>query len=453
MKILISGASGLLGRTLLRELQITGHDVYALVRNPEKISELDPTKVFRWQTNAVSSSDILADKDIVIHLAGEGVADKPWTTERKKQLRDSRINTTALLVEAMKLTPLDRRPKIFISASATGIYGDSANTPLDETSPSGTDFLASLCVDWEHPTQSLSSYNVRVINMRLGLILSKEGGFLSKMAPVVLGTGNQWLSWIHITDVVKFVETAIDDSRFEGPFNLVSPNPLTNRELTKIYSKKMGFPLTLTAPKFALKLVLGEMSSALLASQKILPKRLTELNFKFGFSNFENAIADIYQNDNFLDNYHNADQFVPLEREKIFPFFSRAENLEALTPPWLNFKITKKSTEFVGKDILIDYKLKIHGIPIKWKTLISDWQPDKYFVDDQLKGPYTKWHHRHLFDSVPGGTLLRDEVTFQVPGSIFGKLFLLNWIRKDVQTIFSYRKQKIAELQKAGKLG
>ncbi len=451
MKILVSGASGLLGRNLLRELQIAGHDVYALVRNPEKISELDPAKVFQWKAHAISLSDVLANKDVVIHLAGEGIADKPWTQERKKQLQDSRILTTSHLVEATKLTPPEQRPKLFISASAIGIYGDGGDSTLDESSPDGTDFLAELCSAWEKPTKSLISYDVRVINMRLGLILSKEGGFLSKMAPVILGTGKQWSSWIHIADVTKFIKTSLLDSRYQGAFNLVSPNPLTNKELTKIYSKKMGYPITIKAPVLALKLALGEMSSAVLASQRVAPKNLLNLNYSFEFTDFSKALDDIYQNDGFLDNYHSVNQFVPFSREKIFPFFSRAENLEIITPPWLNFKITKKSTEFVGKDILIDYKLKIHGIPIKWKTLISEWQPDQYFVDEQLKGPYIKWHHRHLFDVVPGGTLLRDEVTFRVPGSILGKIFLLPWIKKDIQTIFSYRKNKIVELQNQGK--
>lgn len=451
MKILVSGASGLLGRTLLRDLQIAGHDVYALVRNPEKISELDPSKVFKWQANVASQSDIIAQKDVVIHLAGEGIADQPWTKERKKQLQDSRILTTSHLVEATKLTPPEQRPRLFISASAIGIYGDGGDTLLDESSPNGTDFLADLCSAWEKPTKSLLSYDVRVVTMRLGLILSKEGGFLSKMAPVILGNGKQWTSWVHISDVTKFVKTCLEDNRFQGPFNLVSPNPLTNSELTKIYAKKMGYPLTIKAPEFALKLALGEMSSALLTSQKVAPKNLLSLNYSFEFSDFSKALDDIYQNDGFLDNFHIVNQFVPLSREKIFPFFSRAENLEVITPPWLNFKITKKSTEFVEKNILIDYKLKIHGIPIKWRTQISEWKPDQFFVDDQLKGPYTKWHHRHLFDVVPGGTLLRDEVTFRVPGSILGKIFLLPWIRKDVQTIFSFRKSKIIELQKQGK--
>ncbi len=452
MKILVTGASGLLGKALITELQINGHEVFALVRNPSKISELDRKNIYKWDESQLPPTESLRGKDAVINLVGEGIADKLWTEKRKRKLRDSRLVNTSNLTNAIKsLSPTDR-PKTLISASAIGIYGHSQEKMFDEAWPTGTGFLAELCAEWEAAANLDSSLNIRVVNMRLGIILSKNGGFLSKMAPVILGSGQQWTSWVHISDVVRFVQEALVNPNFQGPYNITSSSPVKNTDLTQIYAKKMGFPFVARVPKTLLKLVLGEMSTAILSSQRVLPNRLLRTGFKFQYNQFNEAIDDIYGNDNFLDNYHTVNQFIAATKEKVFHFFSLAENLELITPPWLNFKITKKSADEITENILIDYKLKIHGVPVKWRTKISSWRPDDQFVDDQLKGPYTKWHHVHLFYKVAGGTLIRDEVTFRVPGSFIGKLFLTALIRKDVNTIFSYRQKVINDLQQSGKL-
>ncbi len=448
MKILITAASGLVGKALVTELQIQGHEVFALVRNPQKVVGLNPNNVYLWDKDTSLTTNAISGKDVVINLAGEGIADKPWTTKRKKQLRSSRLDTTRNLVKSITSIPESHRPKVFISASAIGIYGEDAGKIFDESWPAGKGFLAELCTEWEETTKIEEHYNVRVVNMRLGIILSKNGGFLRKMAPVILGNGNQWISWVHISDVVRFVNEAISNPSFKGPYNLTSPEPIKNSDLTRVYSKKMGFPFVMRTPEKILKLVLGEMASVVIASQRVLANRLLRTGFNFEFNSFQGALDNIYGNDNFLDNYHNADQFIPLPKDKVFHFFSLAENLEQITPPWLNFKITHKSADKIAENILIDYKLKIHGIPVKWRTRISKWQPDELFVDEQLKGPYTKWYHVHSFHDVAGGTLIRDDVTFRVPGSIIGKWLLTPFIRKDVEAIFSYRQKIIGQLHK-----
>ena len=166
--------------------------------------------------------------------------------------------------------------------------------------------------------------------------------------------------------------------------------------------------------------------------------------FKFKYVQLDDALKNLLGSASLTQHLFTTKQFVPSGRKDVFSFFSKAENLEVLTPTWLNFHIQKKSTPEIEKGTLIDYQLKIHGVPVKWRTEIREWNPDSSFVDFQLKGPYNKWHHLHTFEDVPGGTLICDEVTFKIPGWIFGNL-LLPLIRKDVGEIFKYRQTKIKD--------
>ena len=165
----------------------------------------------------------------------------------------------------------------------------------------------------------------------------------------------------------------------------------------------------------------------------------------------EKALEDLLGPVKFTDNFLLSRQFIPLPRETVFSFFSKAENLEILTPPWLKFKIMNQSTPEIRKGTLINYKLRVHGAPVRWRTLIGEWKPNESFVDTQLKGPYKKWYHVHRFEDVPGGTLITDDVTYEIPGWIFGKL-ILPWIKRDVSTIFAYRQEMIQKLVAKGQL-
>ena len=258
------------------------------------------------------------------------------------------------------------------------------------------------------------------------------------------------MSWIHIEDLIQFVLHAIDTSELSGVYNLVSPRPVTNREFTKALAKQRSFPFILRIPAICLKVMLGEMSEVLLANQNILPTRTIASGFRFRFEKIQDALSDLLNGETYLDNRYSNKQFIPVARHAVFSFFGKAENLEILTPPWLGFHIEKKSTPSIQEGSLIEYKLKIHGIPVRWKTLISKWEPESVFIDDQLRGPYSKWHHVHRFESVPGGTLISDEVTFRPPGAILGKALLLPFIRKDVNSIFKFRQNKIKALCLSG---
>lgn len=451
MRVLVTGATGLVGRHLIHSLQLEGHDVLALARSPDGLPELPAEKIFKWSDSEVPSREALEGVDVIVHLAGENVAGKRWTQERKRALRRSRVDGSANLLRAIAAVPPEKRPKTLIAASAVGFYGSSLEA-VDESAPSGSDFLGRLCKDWEAAASESENLGLRLVTMRIGLVLSNQGGFLSKSGPFIFGSGRQWMSWIHIDDLIGFIKLAAQSDQVRGSYNLTAPEPVTNGEFARIYGRTLGFPFVVRIPAVLPRLVLGEMADAVLASQRVLPKRTLSSGFQFRFATLEPALADLFETRSFLDNRFSARQFVPVSCDEVFPFFSKAENLETLTPPWLNFRIEKKSTPEISEGSIIDYRLRIHGLPVRWRTLISRWSPKSLFVDEQIRGPYKKWHHVHRFDPVPGGTLISDDVTFRVPGSLPGKIFLLPFIEKDVRTIFRYRQGKIRRLCAEGSL-
>lgn len=445
MKILVTGATGLIGKSLIYRLLIEGHEVRALARSPEKVTELPKGNVYSWSDDKVPEKESLVGCEAIIHLAGEGIADQRWTRARKQRLCDSRVEGTKNLISGLKLLRPDELPRVLISASAIGYYG-SSSAVKDEDSAVGTGFLAKLCDNWEKESAEAEKLGIQTVILRTGLVLAHEGGLLSKAAPIILGSGKQWMSWIHIEDLIRFIIYALQNRDLKGPYNLTAPNPVTNKAFTKAIAKIRGFPFVVKAPTAALKMVLGELTETVLANQNIESKKVIASGFDFCFKDLLGALDDLVGKRSILDNQFVVRQFIPLNPKQVFSFFSRAENLEILTPPWLHFHISKNSSPEIKRGSLIEYKLRIHGFPVRWKTLISEWSHESFFVDEQLKGPYNKWHHLHEFEAVAGGTLISDRVTYRVPGSLVGKLLLLPFIRRDVSNIFKYRTKKIREL-------
>lgn len=444
MKILVTGATGLIGRDLIYRMLINGHEVKALARSPEKLIELPRKNVIKWHHDQIPPLSFLAGHDAVVHLAGEGIADQYWTKNRKLELWNSRVLGTKNLVTALSSLPPTEKPKVFISSSAIGFY-QSIHEAQDEESHSSNGFLSELCAEWEKSAKEAETKGIRTVILRTGLVLSKKGGILSKAGLLMLGTGKQWMSWIHIEDIIHFILYAIENQKLNGHYNLTAPYPITHEEFTQSVAKTIGFPITLPVPASVLKIALGEMSSMILANQKVLPTKTLASGFKFKFEKIEDAIKDLIEGASILDHYFSVRQFIPRGKSEVFSFFGKAENLEILTPPWLNFHIQKKSTEKIEKGSLIDYQLKIRRVPFKWKTLISQWSPENSFTDEQLKGPYQKWHHEHTFEEVLGGTLISDNITFRLPGWFFGKM-LLPFVKKDINQIFEYRQEKIKSI-------
>lgn len=297
-KILITGATGLVGRKLIPYLQALGHSVAILSR---KKTSLPGVKVFLWDVYKQEiDKDCLSGIDTIIHLAGEGIADKKWTDERKKQIIDSRVLSGQLLYKTIIETK--SAIKTFLSASAVGFYGDRGEEILTEESDSGTGFLSDCCEKWEAAADQGLALGIRVVKIRIGLILSKEDGALAAMEKPIkffvgapLGTGKQWMPWIHISDIVNIFTKAAEDEEMSGAYNACAPYPVTNKFLTKAIAKKLSRPVwPFNVPTFALKALLGEMSILPLMSNNTMSQKLLDTGYKFAFVNLNDALEDIY---------------------------------------------------------------------------------------------------------------------------------------------------------------
>lgn len=288
MKILVTGSTGLVGTALVSALAREGHTVCRLVR-PQSAVAAGTREGFdvAWNPATGELGGAAVGADAVVNLAGAPIAEGRWTAERKKLLRSSRIETTSALVKA--LAKMSARPRVLVSASAIGYYGDRGDELLTEESKAGGDFLAGIAREWEAEARKAEVLGIRVVLARIGIVLAKEGGALAKMmlpfkfgAGGRLGNGRQWMSWVMLADVVGILWFAIENGAVRGAMNVVAPQPARNAEFTKTLAKAMRRPALFPAPAFALRLALGEMVDALLlSSQHVVPKELEKLNYRF----------------------------------------------------------------------------------------------------------------------------------------------------------------------------
>jgi hypothetical protein len=292
MRILISGASGLIGRALTERLRSAGDTVLALVRRQPEASKGE----IEWDPDVwVLDSARLLGLDAVVHLAGKPIASR-WTEDSKKAIRDSRVRGTRMLAEVVSQLPT--RPKVFISASAVGFYGSRGDEVLDETSARGQGFLADVCCQWEEAVAAARDAGIRTVQLRTGLVLSRKGGMLARVlqafklgAGGVVGTGRQWMSWISLVDATAAIQHAIGTAELSGPVNLTAPQPVAHAEFTRTLGKVLGRPTLVPLPAFAVKLLFGEMGDELLLTgQKALPRKLLASGFHFAHPDLESAL-------------------------------------------------------------------------------------------------------------------------------------------------------------------
>lgn len=299
MRALVTGATGFIGRRLLAKLQ----QPTVLTRNAAKATkqlEKVGAKIVQWEPQAGPPPAAAFDGiDCVFHLAGDPVASSRWTAKKKARIRDSRIIATRNLVAALRALPA--RPKTLISASAVGYYGSRGDEELDERSPPGRDFLAEVCIGWEKEAVAARELGVRVVPIRTGIVLGEKGGALAKMLTPFylglgspLGSGNQFMPWVHIDDLVELMLFATREANFNGPLDGVAPHPVTNLEFTKTLGRVIGRPTFMPAvPPIALKLLVGGFAEVLLASQRVLPRAALAAGFAFRFSELEPALRDV----------------------------------------------------------------------------------------------------------------------------------------------------------------
>lgn len=305
MKVFITGGTGLVGSRLVSRLKQRQHEVVLLSRRAgvarEKfgttatVVEGDPMQAGAWMDSA-------ANCDAVIHLAGENVFGKRWSEDFKKLLVDSRVKSTNNVVQALARNPksADGTAKVLVNASAIGYYGPHGDEELDENSPPGTDFLAKLCVEWEQAAQAATAQGIRVAMVRVGVVLDKSGGALGKMllpfkmgmgGPV--GSGKQWMSWIHNDDMAGLFALPLDNPAASGPINGVAPQPVTNKDFGKALGRALGRPSFMPTPAFGLRLMLGEVANVVTSGQRVLPRKAQQLGYQFQFAGIDGALADV----------------------------------------------------------------------------------------------------------------------------------------------------------------
>ena len=301
MRVLITGGTGLIGRPLSAALVADGHDVTVLTRDPQKVKDMPAgVKLAAWDGQSAHGWGELADgAGAIINLAGENLSGGRWTKEMKQKIRQSRTRAGKAVMEAIAAAAV--KPKVLVQSSAVGYYGTATgDKPLTETDAAGNDFLAKVCFDWEHSTAGASRLGVRRPVLRTGVVLANEGGAFPKLllpfkffAGGPLGSGKQWLPWIHIEDEVRAIQFALTNEAADGPINLAAPNPVTNSEIAKKLGEILGRPSFLPAPGFALQTVLGEMSVLVLEGQRAVPGKLQALGFQFKYPTIEPALRQL----------------------------------------------------------------------------------------------------------------------------------------------------------------
>jgi uncharacterized protein (TIGR01777 family) len=296
MRTLVTGATGLIGRALLGRLE----SAVVLTREPDRAKRnLPKVEAHAWSPEAAPPpADALDGVDVIFNLAGEPVAEGRWTADKKRRIRDSRLLGTRNLVAG--LAALEKRPRVLVSASAVGYYGDRGDEELAETSEAGPGFLAEVCAAWEHEARAAEALGIRVVCVRMGIVLAQAGGALARMLPAFrlgaggkLGDGRQWMSWIHLDDVAGILLHASQDARIQGAINAVGPRPVTNADFTRALGKAVHRPAFLTVPKIALRLTFGEMGQILTDSQRVLPQVAEQTGYAFQHADLDGALKAV----------------------------------------------------------------------------------------------------------------------------------------------------------------
>ncbi|NUN05186.1 MAG: TIGR01777 family protein [Bdellovibrio sp.] len=449
MNVLITGATGLIGKELGKILADKGHNIIVVSRNAKRAAMTlpFPCKVIEGDLlREPLEKDALKSVDAVINLMGEPVVGTRWSEAQKKKIYDSRVVGTRNLIAS-----LPAQLKAFISGSAIGFYGDCKDKVCAENQTPGSDFLARVTTDWEAEAKKAPG---RIAIIRTGIVLSAHGGALEQMlfpfkAGVggALGNGKQWMSWISIQDIANLFVFALENEQVQGPLNGAAPHPVTNMQFSKALAKSLDRNLGLPVPVLAIKALYGEAAQTITSSVRTSAQYVESLGFKFEHPYLPEYLHHLCAPWRAREEIFYSEQFIPVAPEKLFTFFKDPYNLEQITPPTLSFHIKKVSAKEIQQGTLIDYVLKIRGVPAKWKTEIGEWNPPFKFVDRQLSGPYSLWHHTHEFRPFCGGTLMTDRVRYKLPMGFLGWITAGAFVKSEVTQIFKYRREVISALK------
>jgi uncharacterized protein len=472
MHVLIIGATGFIGRALVPRLRRDGHAVVAWVRSEVRARSLLGAEVDLVPAAGGESAlaAALGRADAVVNLAGEPLIGKRWTAARRRELEESRVGVTRDLVRAMAAASPRRR--VLVSGSAVGWYGDRGDERLSEASSPGTDYLAELCREWEAAAREAEASGVRVVLLRTGVVLGRNGGALAQMLPPFklgaggpIGNGRQYLSWIHLHDLVSAIASMIVDDRYRGPVNGVAPQEATSRTFATALGRALHRPAIVPTPVFVLRAMFGEAATVMLASQRVEPAVLNANGFTFSFPDLDAALADIVGGAPIVigpaasgrppgdapspappsagpaskARYElRATTIVAAPLDETFAFFSRAENLGLITPAAMQFALTSPAPPS-AEGATMEYRMRVGGATIAWRSRIAAWEPDRRFVDVQEVGPYRVWWHEHAFRADGSRTVMDDRVLYAPPFGLLGALANRLFVAPALTRIFRYR--------------
>jgi len=468
MVVLITGATGNVGRALARVLRREGAQVVAAVRDVELArNALGPEIELVELHDASAMREAVERADAIVNLAGAPIAERRWSKRQKRELRASRVELTGRLSDYVRAA--HNPPCVLVSASATGIYPDRGDAAQDESSPRAVDFLGELCGDWEAAARHCQSARTRVVSLRISVVLDAESGALAKLLPLFrlglggpLGGGQQYFSWIHLDDLLAIILFALRDDALRGPVNATAPTAVTNRELTRGLAELVGRPAPLPVPALAVRLAMGGRAALMLSSQRIVPRVLERAGYQFLYPTLESALAEIAfrQEESVLIGRHGA----PDAREEpdgathvltqvtelraplseVFAFFARAQNLAWITPPWMGFRIVGAAPSAIAEGTRIEYDIRLGPLPIRWRTRIARFEPGELFVDQQERGPYRLWWHEHSFEELEEETRMVDRVFIRLPFGSAGQWLAGRVVHAMLRRIFAYRAQAMA---------
>ena len=459
MRVFVTGATGFIGRALIPRLQRDGHAVVAWVRSPVRARGLLGAEVELVHADTARGGLVAAIErcDAVVNLAGEPLMGGRWTASRRAVLERSRVAVTGQLVQAM--AEVKTCPRVLISGSAVGYYGDRGDEPLTEASSGGEDFLARLCRRWESAALDAERLGARVVLLRTGVVLGRAGGALAQMLPPFqlgaggpIGSGKQYLPWIHLHDLVKIIAVALVDDRYRGPVNGVAPEQATSRTFARALGRALHRPALLPVPALVLKAIFGEAATVLLASQRVDPRVLREHQFAFEFPTLDSALEDIVGGTTVAISPAQSrpegagearyelrtTTVIAAPLEETFAFFSKAANLGVITPAPMRFSIQGQVPP-MATGAVIDYRVRVGPLPVRWRTRITTWEAGRRFADLQEKGPYRFWWHEHTFEADGPRTVMEDRVYYTPPFGLLGRLVNRVFIRSTLRKIFQYR--------------
>ncbi len=305
IKVLVFGGTGFIGERLINLLTKMQYEVVIMTRNVEKAKAKfgDNIQFCKWSNLFIKSCDELNNIDVIINLTGESIGSGRWTKTKKEEILNSRINATRAIVDAIENKVF--KPKTLINASAVGYYGPQDDKKITEEHPSGQDFLADVCTAWEQEARKVEAFGLRVVIIRIGIVLGDSGGTLKQMALPYkfylggpIGSGKQWISWIHIDDLINIINTSINNEQIEGSVNATAPNPVTMNEFSKTLGKTLNKPSIFKVPTFIIRLILGEMSDIIINGQRVIPKKLIEAEYEYKYPILSKALKEIYSSSN-----------------------------------------------------------------------------------------------------------------------------------------------------------